>query len=67
MPWNRVKNETLETIFKGEDLHIKQFEDKNLSHYSYIAISNGEAIVVDPERDPLKYYNYAKQHNAKIV
>lgn len=67
MPWNRVKNDSLVTIFHGKDVHIKQFEDKNLSHYSYIAISNGEAIVVDPERNPLKYYDYAKQHNASIV
>jgi glyoxylase-like metal-dependent hydrolase (beta-lactamase superfamily II) len=46
---------------------IKQFEDKNLAHYSYIAISNGEAIVVDPERDIQKYTDFALQHNARIV
>jgi hydroxyacylglutathione hydrolase len=39
----------------------------NLAHYSYIAISNGEALVVDPERNPKKYYDYAELHHAKIV
>jgi glyoxylase-like metal-dependent hydrolase (beta-lactamase superfamily II) len=66
MPWNRIKNQ-IQTEFYGKNLIIKQFEDKNLAHYSYIAISDGEAIVVDPERDPSKYYDYATQHNAKIV
>jgi hydroxyacylglutathione hydrolase len=66
MPWNRIKNK-VQTEFYGKNLIIKQFEDKNLAHYSYIAISDGEAIVVDPERDPSKYYDYAAQHNAKIV
>lgn len=66
MPWNRIKNQ-IQTEFTGKTLIIKQFEDKNLAHYSYIAISDGQAIVVDPERDPSKYYDYAKQHNATIV
>ena len=66
MPWNRIKNH-IQTEFHGTNLIIKQFEDKHLAHYSYIAISDGEAIVVDPERDPSKYYDYAAQHNAKIV
>lgn len=65
-PRNRIKN-TVQTEFYGKDLIIKQFEDKNLAHYSYIAISKNEAIVVDPERDPSKYYDYAKEHNATIV
>lgn len=66
MPWNRIKS-AVETEFHGKDLIIKQFEDKNLAHYSYIAISNGKAVVVDPERDPSKYYDYAKEHNAQII
>gem|GEM_PF-4780934 len=65
-PRNRIKN-IVQTEFHGKDLSIKQFEDKNLAHYSYIAISNNEAIVIDPERDPSKYYDYAKEHNATIV
>lgn len=66
MPWNRIKD-PIQTEFTGKNVIIKQFEDKNLAHYSYIAISDGEAIVIDPERNPSKYYDYAREHNAKII
>lgn len=48
-------------------MEIKQFEDKNLAHYSYVIISNGEIALVDPARNPQPYYDFAKQHNAKIT
>nr|MBP6414726.1 MBL fold metallo-hydrolase [Bacteroidia bacterium] len=48
-------------------MEIKQFEDKNLAHYSYAIISNGEIALVDPARDPQPYYDYAKKHQAKIT
>lgn len=48
-------------------MKIKQFEYKPLAHYSYALISNGEMAVVDPDRDPKQYYNYAKANNAKIT
>ncbi|HET7118165.1 MAG TPA: MBL fold metallo-hydrolase [Hanamia sp.] len=48
-------------------MHIIQFEDKNLAHYSYSIISNGEMTVIDPARNPKIYYDLAKQHEAKIV
>lgn len=67
MPRNAVESEQKVTEIHADNLIVKQFEDKNLAHYSYVAISNGEALVVDPERDPKKYYEYVKQHNAKIV
>lgn len=47
-------------------MEIKQFEDKNLAHYSYAIISKGEVALIDPARDPQPYYDFAKQHNAKI-
>ncbi len=47
-------------------MKIKQFEDKNLAHYSYAIVSNGEMALIDPARNPQPYYDYAKQHNAKI-
>ncbi len=47
-------------------MEIKQFEDKNLSHYSYAIVSNGEMALIDPSRDPKPYYEFAKLHNAKI-
>lgn len=46
---------------------IQQFEDKPLSHYAYAIVSQGKMILIDPARNPQPYYNFAKQHNAKIV
>lgn len=48
-------------------MEIKQFEYKPLAHYSYAIVDNGEMAVIDPERDPLQYYAFAKEHGAKIV
>jgi glyoxylase-like metal-dependent hydrolase (beta-lactamase superfamily II)/rhodanese-related sulfurtransferase len=48
-------------------MHIKQFEDKALSHFSYAIISKGEMAVVDPGRDPAKYYAFAEANQAKIT
>lgn len=48
-------------------MEIQQFEDKNLAHYSYAIISNGEVALIDPARNPQPYYDFAKQHNAKIT
>ena len=47
-------------------MEIKQFEDKNLAHYSYAIVSNGEMALIDPARNPQPYYDFAKQHHAKI-
>lgn len=46
---------------------IIQFEYKPLAHYSYAVVSDGEMALVDPERDPMQYYAFAKAKNAKIV
>ena len=46
---------------------IKQFKDSPLAHYSYAIVSNGEMALVDPSRNPLQYYRYAEEQNAKIV
>lgn len=48
-------------------MNIKQFEYKPLSHYSYAIISNDKMAVIDPERDPQQYYDFAKANNAKIT
>lgn len=48
-------------------MEIKQFEDKNLAHYSYAIVSNGEMALVDPARNPRQYYDFAKEQNAKIT
>ncbi len=46
---------------------IKQFKDSPLAHYSYAIVSNGEMALVDPSRNPMEYYRYAEEQNAKIV
>lgn len=45
----------------------KQFEYKPLSHYSYAVISDGKMAVIDAERNPQQYYDFAKENNAEIV
>lgn len=49
------------------DMEIKQFEDKNLAHYSYVIHSKGEIALIDPARNPQPYYDFAKLHHAKIT
>ncbi|SFN76908.1 rhodanese-like domain-containing protein [Salegentibacter flavus] len=48
-------------------MKIKQFKDEPLAHYSYALVSNGEMALVDPSRNPMPYYKYAEENNAKIV
>lgn len=46
---------------------IKQFKDAPLAHYSYAIVSEGKMALVDPSRNPMQYYRYAEEQNAKIV
>lgn len=46
---------------------IKQFKDEPLAHYSYAIVSEGEMALIDPSRNPVQYYAYAEEQNAKIV
>jgi glyoxylase-like metal-dependent hydrolase (beta-lactamase superfamily II)/rhodanese-related sulfurtransferase len=48
-------------------MEIKQFEDKNLAHYSYAIICKEKMVIIDPERDLRPYYDFAKENNAKIT
>jgi hydroxyacylglutathione hydrolase len=47
--------------------HIEQFKDKGLAHFSYAILVGSEIIVIDPERNPQKYYDFARANNAKIT
>lgn len=47
-------------------MEIRQFEDKQLSHYSYAIISKNEVALIDPARDPQPYLDFAKENNARI-
>jgi hydroxyacylglutathione hydrolase len=50
-------------------MQIKQFEDKNLSHYSYAILSECEKkiVLIDPARNPRQYIKYAKENKAQIT
>ncbi|HET8839500.1 MAG TPA: rhodanese-like domain-containing protein [Flavobacteriaceae bacterium] len=48
-------------------MNVKQFKDGPLAHFSYAIVSNGEMAVIDPSRNPLPYYQYAEENNAKII
>lgn len=50
-------------------MQIKQFEDKNLSHYSYAILSEGEKkiILIDPARNTQPCLDYAKENEAQIT
>ncbi len=50
-------------------MQIKQFEDKNLSHYSYAVLSECEKkiLLIDPARNTQPYFDYAKQNDAQIT
>lgn len=45
---------------------VIQFKLAVLSHYSYLLISDGQALVVDPGRDVYAYLEAAKKENATI-
>lgn len=50
-------------------MQIKQWEDKNLSQFSYAILSDCEkqAILVDPSRNPQPYLDWAKENDATIA
>ncbi len=48
-------------------VEIKQFGDKPLAHFGYALISNGEAVLVDPGRDPKPYLDWIQQRGARLV
>ena len=48
-------------------MRIEQFEDKGLSHFSYVISSEGQMAVIDPARDPQPYYEYANLHDVCLV
>ena len=50
-------------------MDIKQWEDKNLSHFSYAVLSDCEkkVVLIDPARNPHQYLDYAKEKGAQIT
>ncbi|AMJ68044.1 sulfurtransferase [Hymenobacter sp. PAMC 26628] len=48
-------------------MQIQQFYDKGLAHASYAVRSGRQVALIDPARDPQVYYDFADEHEAKIV
>lgn len=50
-------------------MKIKQFQDKNLSHYSYAILSESErqVVLIDPSRNPDQYYKFSAESEAVII
>ncbi|MEO8567917.1 MAG: MBL fold metallo-hydrolase, partial [Ginsengibacter sp.] len=50
-------------------MEIKQFEDKNLSHFSYAILSEckKKIVLIDPARNPKQYFDFAKKYDAEIT
>ncbi|GAB2777597.1 glyoxylase-like metal-dependent hydrolase (beta-lactamase superfamily II) [Hymenobacter luteus] len=48
-------------------VQIQQFYDKGLAHASYAIRSGRQVAIIDPARDPQPYYDFADEHDAKII
>lgn len=48
-------------------MKVEQFEDKALAHYSYVILSEGLVVLIDPARDPRPYYDFARDNEAVII
>lgn len=46
---------------------LERFEVPGLAHYSYLLGSNGQAAVVDPERNPERYLQAAESRGLRIT
>ncbi|ROQ92192.1 MBL fold metallo-hydrolase [Desulfosoma caldarium] len=53
--------------YKFPGLEVVQFHLAVLSHYSYMVVSDGQALLVDPVRDVFAYLDYAQKNNLKIM
>ena len=48
-------------------MQIQQFYDKGLAHASYAVRSGRQVAIIDPGRDPQPYYDFADEHEARII
>ena len=46
---------------------IEQFEDKGLAHFSYAVMAGKKIIIIDPQRNPQLYYDFAQKNMASII
>ena len=56
-----------QNIFQSDNYSIEQFEDKGLAHFSYAVMADRKIIVIDPQRNPKIYMDFAESKGARIV
>ena len=56
-----------QTVLVADNFVIEQFEDKGLAHFSYAVMAGNKVILIDPQRNPQAYYDFAKKNNAIIA
>src|SRR5215471_9518456 len=61
-----IHSSILSTRLRGSTMFFKQFYLACLAHASYLIGSDGEAAVVDPQRDVDEYINEAAAHGLTI-
>jgi hydroxyacylglutathione hydrolase len=64
--FTEIAEENSQDNFKEQPMYFEQCYLACLAHASYILISQGEAIVVDPQRDVEMYCEIAASHGASI-
>ena len=56
-----------QTVQFTDNYVIEQFEDKGLAHFSYAVMAGKKIIIIDPQRNPQAYYDFAKKNSAVIA
>jgi hydroxyacylglutathione hydrolase len=52
--------------YRFQGIEIIQFNLPVLSHYSYLVVSDGQALLVDPDRDIQAYLDYARNNSLSV-
>ncbi|KAF1080616.1 MAG: MBL-fold metallo-hydrolase superfamily [Candidatus Rifleibacterium amylolyticum] len=64
---NEAAQYQIVNTYIGTGYNIVQFNLGVLSHYSYLVVSEGKVLVVDPGRDVQAYLDYAARENLEWV
>ncbi len=54
-------------LYSTENFTVEQFEDKGLAHFSYAIMAGNKVILIDPQRNPQVYFDFAQKNDAAIV
>jgi hydroxyacylglutathione hydrolase len=56
-----------QTILSSENFSVEQFEDKGLAHFSYAVMADKKIILIDPQRNPQEYYDFAQKKKQRLL